>query len=68
MDRTVESKPIRTYCIQMQPETGGQWPPLVRICADVMCETHRAYIFKREDQIVGKIEGPIRGWWIEEER
>ena len=61
MEPTIESSPIRVYCIQH--ELGGE---IIRIRADVMCPTQNGYTFKREGQVVGRVVREPRTWWIEE--
>lgn len=71
MEPTVESKPVRIYCVQLGHESGdasAPWPPVIRIRADVMCRVSRSRLeFKREGQVVGYVNGAIKAWWIEEQ-
>ncbi len=70
MEQTVERKLIRVYCIQMchdARQIDAAWPPVIRIRADVMCEIHEKKMeFKRDGQLVGRVDGNIKAWWIEE--
>ena len=61
MQKTVESAPIRTYCVLITNQ------PIIRIRADIMCKGSPVQ-FKREGQVVGVIETEIIAWWIGEER
>ena len=60
MAPTLESPPIRIYCVRLGPgET-------IRVRADTMCEGQRpdfVTTFKREGKIVGKIRGKVGAWW-----
>ena len=59
MDRTVEAKPIRTYCVLID---GAD---VIRIRADIMCEGTPT-TFKLQGHVVGSISAEIVAWWIEE--
>ena len=56
-----------TYNIQMFPSsTGGVDPPVIRIRADKMIEvTSNCFKFMIGDLVVGKLNGPIKAWWMD---
>ena len=66
MDKPVKHKPMRVYCFQRSPALGGRWPEVIRIRADVMCESDGQIELKREGQVVGRISFRVSAWWIEE--
>ena len=66
MDKTVERKSVRVYCFQLPAASNANWPEIIRVHADVMCESGGKIALKREGQIVGEISVKVYAWWIEE--
>ena len=66
MQQETQDGRTRYYCIQLSPGEGRQWPPIIRIRADSLCEGEPVKL-KLAGEVVASIAAEISAWWVEVE-
>ena len=67
MHQSNQGGPEKHYCIHLSPGEGRQWPPIIRIRADGICEGEPLTL-KLAGEVVARIRAEVSAWWVDEEK